>query len=290
MKFGELNLKKIAVDTLYEIAGAIVFSIGIYCFTAPNEIAPGGVSGLSTLANHLFGIPLGTASLILNLPLLFLALRFLGRAFTIRTFKTVAILSLVMDIVMPLAPVYEGNGVLASLFGGVCMGAGLALVFMRGSTTGGTDIAIRLFQLRWPHMAVGRLLFIIDLFVLVLAAFVFMNIETLLYGMIAIFTSARVLDSVLYGMDSGRMLLIMSKKHDELAQAILQGVDRGVTFLQSEGAFSGQPGKVLLCAMRNNQYHRIKAIVSEIDPEAFLITTEASEILGSGFYPIDVKR
>ncbi len=290
MKQGGLSAKKIAVDTIYEIIGTIIFSVGIYCFTAPNDIAPGGVSGLSTLANHLWEVPIGTASMALNLPLLFLAFRFLGKNFTLRTFKTVAILSFILDFVMPFAPVYRGNEVLAALFGGVCMGAGLALVFMRGSTTGGTDIAIRLFQLRWPHMAVGRLLFIIDLVVLVLAAVVFQNIETLLYGMIAIYTSAQVVDSVLYGLDSGRMLMIMSDKHTELAEAIIDRVGRGVTFLEGEGAYSGTSRKVLLCAMRNHQYYRIKSIVYEIDPAAFLIATEASEILGSGFFPLDVKR
>jgi uncharacterized membrane-anchored protein YitT (DUF2179 family) len=195
-----------------------------------------------------------------------------------------------MDTLMPLLPTYVGNPILAAIFGGVCSGAGLGLVFMRGSTTGGTDIGCRLLQLRYPHMPVGKLILVLDAFVLILSAFVYNNIETLLYGMISIFTATQVIDKVLYGMDSGRMLLVMSDHNREIADQIIARVGRGVTFLQGEGAYSGQQRQVLLCAVRDPQYHRIKAIVNEVDPNAFLIAAEASEILGYGFNPLNTQK
>ena len=284
------NHTKLAANLFFELVGCIVYAVGVYCFTAPNHIAPGGVTGLATLANYMWQVPIGLVTLLINLPLLLLAWKFIGRGFTVRTFVTVAMLSTVMDTLMPLLPTYVGNPILAALFGGVCSGAGLGLVFMRGSTTGGTDIGCRLLQLRYPHMPVGKLILVLDAFVLILSAVVYNNIETLLYGMISIFTATQVIDKVLYGMDSGRLLLVMSDHHREIADQIIARVGRGVTFLQGEGAYSGQQRQVLLCAVRDPQYHRIKEIINEVDPNAFLIAAEASEILGYGFNPLNTQK
>lgn len=281
---------KMAANLFFELVGCVLYAVSVHCFTAPNHIAPGGVTGLATLANYLWLLPIGVVTMAVNLPLLLLAWKFLGRQFTIRTFVTVAMLSTVMDVVMPMIPTYTGNPILAALFGGVCSGAGLGLVFMRGSTTGGTDIGCRLLQLRYPHMPVGKLILAMDAIVLALSAVVYENIETLLYGMITIFTATQVIDKVLYGMDSGRMLLVMSDHPREIADQIIARVGRGVTFLQGEGAYSGQKRQVLLCAVRDPQYYRIKAIINEVDPNAFLIAAEASEILGYGFNPLNTKK
>jgi len=284
------NRTKMAANLFFELVGCIVYAVGVHCFTAPNHIAPGGVTGLATLANYMWQVPIGLITMLINLPLLLMAWKFLGRSFTIRTFVTVAMLSTVMDTLMPLLPTYIGNPILAALFGGVCSGAGLGLVFMRGTTTGGTDIICRLLQLKYRHMPVGKLILLLDAFVLILSAVVYNNIETLLYGMISIFTATQVIDKVLYGMDSGRLLLVMSDHHREIADQIIARVGRGVTFLQGEGAYSGQQRQVLLCAVRDPQYYRIKAIINEVDPHAFLIAAEASEILGYGFNPLNTQK
>jgi len=290
MTLQKFDGKKLLYDTLWETAGCVLFSVGIHCFTAPNHIAPGGVTGLATLINYLWGFPIGTVSLLMNLPLLLLALRFLGTNFTWRTARTVVILTIVLDLLMPSAPAYTGDAILAALFGGVFTGAGLGLVFMRGSTTGGSDIACRLLQLRYPHMPVGQLVLLLDAAVLAASAVVYQNIETLLYGMITIYTSSQVIDRVLYGMDSGRLLIVMSEHTREIADQIIERVGRGVTFLDGEGAFSGKHRQVLLCAVRKVQYHKVKTIVNEIDPQAFFISTEASEILGYGFNPLNYSQ
>ena len=282
--------QKLAADLLVELAGCVLFAVSVLCFTAPNHIAPGGVTGVATLVNYLWQLPIGTVTFLINLPLLAAGWKFLGRTFIQRTFVTLVMFSTVMDLATPLLPAYVGDPILAALFGGVCSGIGLALIFMRGSTTGGTDIACRLIQLRFPHLSVGKLFLIFDGIVLLLSAIVYRNIETLLYGMITIFTSSQVLDKTLYGIDSGRMLLVMSDHSREIADQIIARVGRGVTFLDGEGAYSGLERKVLLCAVRTPQYYRIKTIVNEIDPEAFLIAAEAGEILGYGFNPIGSKK
>lgn len=277
------EIDKLLGDIPFDLAGCFIFSIGLYCFTAPNEIAPGGVSGLSTLVNHLFGIPIGLVSFLFNIPLLLLALRFLGRYFTIRTLKTAGILSLILDVIMPFIPVYHGDPILAALFGGVCMGVGIGIVFMRGSTTGGADIASMLIQRKFPHLSIGRVILVTDFMVLLLATITYQNIETMLYGLIAIFAQTKMIDGVVYGIDSGRMAIVISNKEREIADTIMAQLDRGVTFLEGEGGYKGEKRRVLLCAVRAQQFARLKKIIHAIDPAAFVIVTEAGEILGDGF-------
>ena len=277
------EIEKLLGDIPFDLVGCFIFSIGIYCFTAPNEIAPGGVSGLATIINYLFGIPIGLVSFLFNIPLLLLALRFLGRHFTIRTLKTSAILSLILDLVMPFIPVYVGDPILAALFGGVCLGVGIGIVFMRGSTTGGSDIVTMLIQRRFPHFSIGRVVLATDFLVLLLSTVVYQNIETMLYGLIAIFAQTKMIDGVVYGTDSGRMAIVISTKEREIADTIMTQLDRGVTFLEGEGGYRGEKRKVLLCAVRAQQFARLKKIIHAIDPAAFVIVTEAGEILGDGF-------
>lgn len=278
--------KEFALDLLYTVAGAAILAVGVSCFVGPAQIAPGGVSGLSILVNFLTDLPVGAVNLAFNIPLILLAWKFLGRRFTLRTLVTVLIQSVLMDVITLWIPVYTGERIMAALFGGVASGVGLALVFMRGSTTGGTDIVSRLLQLRYRHLSIGRLLFSVDVVVLLLSVAVFRNIEAGLYGMIAIFASGKVLDNILYGLDTGKVLLVVSGKNQEIAARIMETLKRGVTFLHGSGAWSGAERQVLLCAVRAQQCYRVEEIVRGVDKEAFVIVLEATEIAGEGFRPI----
>lgn len=278
--------KEFVLDLLYTVAGAAILAVGVSCFVGPAQIAPGGVSGLSILVNFLTGLPVGAVNLAFNIPLILLAWKFLGRRFTLRTLVTVLIQSVLMDVITLWIPVYTGERIMAALFGGVASGVGLALVFMRGSTTGGTDIVSRLLQLRYRHLSIGRLLFLVDVVVLLLSVAVFRNIEAGLYGMIAIFASGKVLDNILYGLDTGKVLLVVSGKNQEIAARIMETLKRGVTFLHGSGAWSGTERQVLLCAVRAQQCYRVEEIVRGVDKEAFVIVLEATEIAGEGFRPI----
>ena len=274
------------LDVLYDGARGAVFAIGLGCFVGPAQIAPGGVSGLSIIINYLTGLPVGSLNMGINIPLLLLAWRFLGRRFTLKTLRSVFIQSVMIDLVGLWLPVYAGDRIMSALFGGVAIGVGLAPVFMRGSTTGGTDIVSRLIQLRFRHVSIGKLLFMVDTAVLLLSVAVFRNIETGLYGMITIYTSNRILDGILYGLDTGKVVLVISEKNQQIAQQVMDRLERGATFLQAEGAWSGQEKKVLLCVVRAVQCYRVEEIVRAADPDAFLVVMEANQIAGEGFRPI----
>ena len=278
--------REFLLDVLYDGAGGAVFAIGLGCFVGPAQIAQGGVSGLSIIINYLTGLPVGSLNMGINIPLLLLAWRFLGRRFTLKTLRSVFIQSVMIDLVGLWLPVYAGDRIMSALFGGVAIGVGLAPVFMRGSTTGGTDIVSRLIQLRFRHVSIGKLLFMVDTAVLLLSVAVFRNIETGLYGMITIYTSNRILDGILYGLDTGKVVLVISEKNQQIAQQVMDRLERGATFLQAEGAWSGQEKKVLLCVVRAVQCYRVEEIVRAADPDAFLVVMEANQIAGEGFRPI----
>lgn len=278
------------VDILYDVMGSILFSIGLNSFAVPKEIAPGGVSGIAVMVNALFGVPLGVVTMTVNIPLLLLAWHFLGRKFAVKTLKSVFILSMVMDLVAPLVPIYTGDYILAALLGGVLMGAGLGIIFTRGSTTGGTDIISRLIQHRFRHIPIGKTMMGVDVVILATSIFVFHNIEAGLYGLISIFTSTRVIDSILFGLNTGKMVLIISNQEKKISRSILDDLGRGVTFLKAEGAYSGRLKDIMLCAVRPHEYHRLAELVRELDPNAFIIAAEASEILGEGFRYITEEK
>ncbi len=281
------KMMKFAIDLVFTIVGCIIFAIGIYAFIQPNQIAPGGVSGISIMLHYMTGIPVGALSFTINIPLLLLAWKFLGWKFTGQTLMSVVTLSFMLDYVAVLFPQYEGDPLLAALFGGALIGTGLAIVFMRGFTTGGSDIISRLLQLKYPYLQLGKILMVIDLLVILTSAYVFGRIETALYGMVAVFTSSRMVDSLLYGMDTGKLVYIMSCRAVELSERIIEGLGRGCTILKSTGAYTKQDSNVLMVAVRRPQYYILKKMVRELDPKAFIIVTDATEVLGEGFKRIE---
>lgn len=288
MKIMGQTAKEFGVDTLYDILGSIAYALGVHVFTAPNQIAPGGVVGVATLANYLSNgrLPIGTVSLVINIPILLLAYRFLGKHFTNKTLKTLLISTVMLDVVAAPLPVYTGNPILVALFGGVLIGAGLALVFMRGSTTGGGDIAARLLQMRMPYLPIGRAILIVDCAVLLVAALVYRQLESAMYGLITIFATTRVIDSMLYGLDAGRMVLVVSDRSEEIADGIIEVLDRTATLLHARGAYKKTEQLMLLSAVRKEEFHKLRDMVHRIDPNAFIIVAEAGEIIGEGFKPL----
>lgn len=289
------KIKTMLLDLLFDISGGMLIAISVNFFTAPNHMAPGGVTGIATLVNYLTGIPIGTMSFLINVPLMIIAFLYLGRHFSVYTLKSMTILSLSVDFVALMMSIfklegYSGDPLLASLMGGVITGLGLALIFLRGSTTGGLDIIARLVKKKFPHLSVGRILFLADACVLTSSVIIYGNIESGLCGLVCIFANSRMLDTVLYGGDKGKSIMIVSDRAMEIAKAINTDVRRGVTLLSGQGAYSEQERKIVLCAVRDNQYPAVKQVVHSIDPSAFIIVNNASEILGTGFRPIEMER
>jgi uncharacterized membrane-anchored protein YitT (DUF2179 family) len=275
-------------DAACYITGSILLAISIDMFTAPNHIAPGGLSGISTLINYTTGLPIGTMTLLLNIPIFIWAFAELEIREVIQSLIATVISSVAIDALVPIVQPYHGNPMLASIFGGVVQGFALALVFMRSATTGGTDLIARLLGRHVRFMSIGKLMLGVDGVIVAVSAAVYHSIDNAMYAIIVIFVCSRLIDTILYGTDigTGKVLFIISQKNKEIADEILRDVDRGVTVLKSRGAYSGRESEVLLCAVRRFEVAKVKDIVHSIDQNAFLIVGDAGEITGEGFRPV----
>ena len=275
--------KRTALDGLFYVLGSALYALSVNIFTAPNQIAPGGVTGIATLLNFVWGAPIGAMILLVNLPLLIAAWFRLGKAFTVRTLIVTILSSVVIDATAPFLPPFQGDKMLVALFGGVLAGAGLGLIYMRGATTGGTEVVARLLERKFRHIPIGRLILLVDALVVAASALVYRNVETALYAMVLIFVSTSLMDALVYGGDKGKMLLIMSRRERKIAAEVLERMERGVTILNATGAYTGGEQRVLLCAVRRSEMYQLRSIVTDIDPSAFMIVVSTHEVLGEGF-------
>ncbi len=269
------------------VIGTTVYSGGVYLFTAPNRIAPGGVMGLATALHDWIGVPIGGFTAAVNLLLLLFGGRYLGKRFLYRTLASTLLVTLLLDHLFPLfLPVYRGNLILAAVYGGVMIGAGMGLVFLQDGSTGGMDIVNQLLRRAFPQIPLGKLVLASDLVVIVIAAAVYRDAETALYAAMTVYISSHLLDMVLYGWKDGKLAFIVSPHSQEIAKAIGGRMKRGATLLAGKGSYSGQHRWLLLCACRSREVVRLKKLICEIDPQAFCVVTQASEVLGEGFEPL----
>lgn len=275
--------KRLLADGLILLLGSLLYAASVNVFTAPNGIAPGGLTGIATMLNHLFGLPIGTVMLLLNLPLFFAGGKILGWKFLGKTIAATLAASIAIDLSAPWVPQYTGNPLLAALYGGVLSGAGLAFIFLRGGTTGGTDITARIIRHYRPHFSMGRLMLIIDLFIIIAAALVYHNVDSALYALVTIYASAVLIDKFLYGAKMGKVIYIVSDHSAEMARAITTRCQRGVTLLDAQGAYSGKEKNMIFCVVRGPEVSRLRRVVYETDPHAFMVIAEAGEIIGEGF-------
>lgn len=284
------GLRRAAADILYIAAGSGCFGLSVSLFSAPNDIAPGGVTGLATLANFLWGTPIGALTVAVNIPLIIVAWWQLGRGFAARTLLGLALSSLVMDTIADIVPPFSGDRLLAAIFGGVLTGVGLGLILSRGATTGGAEVVARLLERRWPYIPIGRLILLLDGGVIALSALVYREAESPLYAIILVYVASLITDRLVYGGRRGKMALIISRRHADITRRVLDELGRGVTLLSASGGFTGAPQKVLLCAVRRTELFTLKQIVSSADPAAFVLMLPADEVLGSGFSALDLPR
>ena len=279
-------LSSYPVDVLFIFLGTAIYAFGIYAFTVPNQIAPGGVTGLATVINAFTGIKIGTIVTVFNVPLLIFGFTKLGKRFLLNTLLSTVSFNLLYDYIYPFLPNYRGNTLLAAIFGGLFIGLGIAIVFMRGGSTGGMDIVNKAVQVKKPHISLGKISFITDLIVISIAAVSFRSLESALYAVIAMFVSSKTIDALIYGTNVGKMVLIVSSKSEEISKLIVSDLFRGCTIVDAHGAYSGQSKKVLLCACKNVEFYNLKHIVKRLDPRAFMIVSEAGEVFGEGFSSI----
>lgn len=279
-----INWKEIGMDILIDIAAGMVIAIGIYNFALYANFPVAGFSGMAIILYHLLGIPVGAGTIILNVPVAIFCYKFLGRTFFLKSVKSMVISSFLMDYVSPLLPVYEGDRLLAALCMGVLTGIGYALIFMRGSSTGGQDfisVAIRKVK---PHMTLGVITFVLDMLTILLGSvIVFKDVDDFIYGLIVTYLMATVMDRIMYGIDEGKMTLIVTDKGKEVAGKIDEYLDRGSTIIRGTGSYTGQEKDVVMCASNNKEMYTIKRLARKVDPKSFTIIMESNEVVGEGF-------
>ena len=286
------KVKNLLMDAVFFLAGSFLFAVSIDTFTAPNQIAAGGLTGVATILNHMFGIPIGTANILMNVPLLIWAYVEMGYQIIIKTVVATIVSSAMIDVMVPYLPQYQGEPLITIVFGGCLAGLGLALILMRGGTTGGTELAANLLSLHIHGFSLGKFIMVIDLVIVLASAVVYQEYESPLYAILVIYITSKVIDAVLYGTDrgTGKVMFIISPKNKEIARRIMDDLERGVTELRSRGAYSGQEGTVLMCAVSRQEVHKISDIIHEIDINAFIVVNEAGEITGLGFREFQQRK
>lgn len=274
---------KATVSFLKIAVGCALFSLGFNLFLEPNGLNAGGISGLSMLIVHLIGWgSVGSLTLLLNLPLFAVSGMKIGKKFVIGSLVGMLFSSVFIDL-FTVIPVPQTEPLIGCVYGGVICGIGLGVVFAEGASTGGSDIIVRFLKMKWQHIPIGSISIGFDLTVAVLTGIVFRDISRTLYSGVAIFICGKVIDSVVYSFDYSKVALIISKEHEKIAAAINDKLERGATYLDGEGYYSGEPRKIVLSAVKKHQITELKQLVVEIDPDAFIIVQEAHQVLGDGF-------
>ncbi len=261
--------------------GVFLMSIGLNYFLAPNTIAPGGVTGFAVVIEKMADIPIYITNLALNIPLFILGVKTLGKDTAVKTLYSTVLLSLFLRILPPV--VLTHDLLLSSIFGGVLSGIGLGIVFKFGGTTGGTDLAGSILNNKFPNLSTATFMTMIDLFVVAFAGIVEQKIEISLYSIISMFVTMKVIDMVLEGIGYLKGFFIVSDNPEEISEKLMTELGRGVTLLKGKGMYSKEKKDVLLCVVPRAQFTRVKDIVKEFDPYAFVMVSEMYEVLGEGF-------
>ncbi|CAK7085116.1 YitT family protein [Tissierella sp.] len=261
--------------------GALLMAISLIYFLAPNTIAPGGVTGFAVVIEKTVKVPIYITNLALNIPLFIFGTKILGKETAIKTLYSTILLSLFLKILPPI--VLTHDLLLSSIFGGVLCGIGLGIVFKFGGTTGGTDLAGAILNSKFPSLSTVTFMTMIDLFVVIFAGIVERKIETSLYSIIAMFVIMKVIDMILEGIGYLKGFFIISDKPEEISEKLMTELGRGVTLLKGKGMYSKENKDVLLCVVPRAQFTRVKDMVKEFDPYAFVMVSEMYEVLGEGF-------
>lgn len=280
----KINTSEVLKDLIFDIAGSILYGAGIYSFAYAGNFAPGGISGLSIIINHYINaIPIGLCSLLLNIPIIIFTYKTLGKKFLAKSVVSIIIVSLALDYVFPNLPTYSGSQLLAAIFAGSLSGVGLSLIYMRGSSTGGTDFIILSMRKLHPHMSIGNITMIIDGSILLLNGVAFGNIEAVLYGTVLTYASTFFIDKLMYKVTARKNVTIITTKGMEIARAIGEEVNRGVTLSKVIGTYTGMERNLLICICSNSEASQIKSIVYSIDSNALMMVSTSDEVYGYGF-------
>jgi uncharacterized membrane-anchored protein YitT (DUF2179 family) len=280
---GAGKVRQGVIDFIFDIAGSILYAIGLYTFAKMANFAPAGLSGVALILNYLWGLPIGITTLLLNIPFVIFSFRIVGKQFLLKTARTMVISIIFLDVIFPHTPMYTGSPVLAALYAGIFMGAGIALFYLRGSSSGGTDFLIMSIKMLKPHLSIGTVTMVIDLFIILLGWPVFGNVDAVLYGLASTFVMSVVIDKIMYGMGAGTLAIIITTQGEMVAKKIGEIIGRGSTIIPAKGSYTQTKRQVLLCACSGSQAYTVRRAVYEMDESAFVMLTETSEVFGEGF-------
>lgn len=269
---------------LFEIIGSIFIAAAIYNFAVAAQFPMTGFSGISIILYRLFHIPIGLSTIFLNIPVAAVCYKLLGKDFFISSLRCMILSSLLIDYVAPLFPVYEGSRLLAALCTGVLGGIGYTIIYMQNSSTGGSDFIIMAYKALNPHISLGKIAFWSDVGIILIGGIIFQDIDGIIYGMIVNYLFAISVDKIVYGVNSGKMALIVTSHGKKICKVIDETCDRGSTLIDVKGGYQGTPRQIVLCACSNREMYLLEKAIKESDPEAFLIILESNEVHGEGFH------
>ncbi|MBQ7715172.1 MAG: YitT family protein [Clostridia bacterium] len=285
-----MNKKKLTAfvsDAVAFIGGAALFGVSMNMFLYPGKVIMGGITGIAEVINYLYDkLPIGVLILVLNVPLLIVNIKVSGFRSMIKTVLGIVATSVAIDLTTFL-PATLSDPLLCAILGGVTMGIGAGLMLTRGYTTGGSDLSAVLLKNKVKRLTTGRLILIIDVVVVVGAALVMKRFEGIIYSSVSIFAYSVAIDAVMGGSEKAKMAILISEKHDEIAEAVSERLERGVTLLHGGGWYTKENKEILMCVVKRNEEFSLKQLVERIDSEAFMIFCDATEVLGMGFKEIE---
>jgi len=278
-------------DVLFYIAGGFFYAGGICIFAQNAKFAPGGLSGLALLINYLWHFPIGLTTIVLNIPLIIISYRMVGKVFLSKSILTIAICNSMIDILSPYIPMYRGSAFLAATFFGVFLGIGQALFYSRGSSSGGTDFMTMSIKTARPHLSVSVVAMIMDIVIILLGGFVYGSVDSVLYGLIASMVMSFVIDRILYGIGTGKLVIIITDYGKKVVDQLAEVSARGSTMCKGIGTYTGEEREILYCACSSAEAYTIRRTAYIADPNAFIIITDTNEVYGEGFVdPMNIDK
>lgn len=266
-------------------AAAFIYAVSISLFLDPNDIAPGGITGIAILINRFVAIPTGTLSLLLNIPIVILGFWKFGWRFICSTLYVLILNAIFMNLLAPFGAITT-DLLIASVLGGTLLGSALAIVFKAGATTGGADIIVKVLRVKWKHIKTNVLFLAFDSMVILASWVVFRDLTVAFYAGVAVVIDSIVMDKILYGSDEAKLIFIISSKPDQMKQRIMDELEITTTIIPAIGAYTREKKEILMVVTRKQMAPRLEEIVKDEDRNAFMIITSANEIYGEGYKDI----
>lgn len=276
------NLLREIKNLVIVAAAALIYAVGVSLFLDPNQLAPGGITGIAVILNRLVHVETGTLYFILNVPIVLLGIWKFGLRFIAKTAYAIVMVSVCTNLLSSYGALTT-DPLIAAIAGGILIAVGVGLIFKAGATTGGTDIIIKILRLKYRHLKTGFLFLCTDIIIVTISALVFRDLEVAFYALMAVIVSGKALDYVLYGGDEAKMLFIITEQPQKIGRRLMEELEVGVTYLRGEGGWTGNEKRVVFSMVPNRLGAEVQDIVKQEDPAAFMVVTSANEIYGEGY-------